>query len=468
MSHSVPDAKASLPQWLAYLESLHHTTIDMGLDRIRAVAKQLSLATPYVKITVAGTNGKGSVCAMLEAILLAAGYKTGVYTSPHLISFNERIRLNGEMATDAQIVSQLVQIEQARGDISLSYFEYTTLAALMLFKQQGVDVAVLEVGLGGRLDAVNLVDADCAIITSIDIDHTEYLGDTREKIGWEKAHVFRAGKPAICADPVPPQTVIDYARDLGADLWLFGKDFNYSGDRQQWAFGGRAQRRSGLAYPALRGANQLLNASAALAAIEALRLTLLVPQQAIRVGLAQVTLPGRLQILPGTPAIVLDVAHNQHAAAALGQNLDNMSGFQQTHAVVGMFKDKDAASVIKRLASRVDRWYCAGLEGPRGLSGDQLADIVRQVLATSPATSTLAAPDPAVVAPESGAPERPGVKAVPRKPVDWKQVVVSSFNDPALAFAEARKQASDNDRILVFGSFATVGPVLDILGRPSS
>ncbi|NYT64837.1 bifunctional tetrahydrofolate synthase/dihydrofolate synthase [Alcaligenaceae bacterium] len=468
MSHSVPDANAGLPQWLAYLESLHHTTIDMGLERIRAVAKKLVLATPYVKITVAGTNGKGSVCAMLEAILLSAGYKTGVYTSPHLISFNERIRLNGEMATDAQIVSQLVQIEQARGDISLSYFEYTTLAALMLFKQQGIDVAVLEVGLGGRLDAVNLVDADCAIITSIDIDHTDYLGDTREKIAWEKAHVFRSGKPAICADPVPPQTLIDYARDIGADLWLFGKDFNYSGDRQQWAFGGRVQRRSGLAYPALRGANQLLNASAALAAIEALRLTLLVPQQAIRVGLAKVSLPGRLQILPGTPAIVLDVAHNQHAAAALGQNLDNMSSFQQTHAVVGMFNDKDAASVIKRLASRVDRWYCAGLEGPRGLSGEQLADIVRQVLGGGLANDIPTVPDPTVAALASSDSNRPGVKAVPRKPIDQKHVVVSSFNDPTLAFAEARKQASDNDRILVFGSFATVGPVLDVLGRPSS
>lgn len=472
MSHTAPDSTASLSQWLAYLETLHHSTIDMGLDRIRVVAGQLALETPYIKITVAGTNGKGSVCAMLEAILLAAGYKTGLYTSPHLIDFNERIRINGEMATDQQIVQQFVLIEKARGNVSLSYFEYTTLAALMLFGQQGVDVAVLEVGLGGRLDAVNLVDADCAIITSIDIDHTEYLGDTREKIGLEKAHVFRAGQPAICADPVPPQTVVDYAHEIGADLWLFGTDFNYSGDRQQWAFGGRAQRRSGLAYPALRGANQLLNASAALAAIEALRLKLLVPQQAVRVGLAQVALPGRLQILPGTPVIVLDVAHNQHAAAALGQNLDNMSTYPHTHAVVGMFNDKDVASVISRLASRVDHWYCAGLPGPRGMTGQQLAEIVQNVVNKSQdqPTSATTVPD-ADSALQASTPDdrtRPGVRAVPRANTPREDVVVSSFDDPVQAFAQAQKQASDNDRILVFGSFATVGPVLDSLGRPAS
>src|SRR5690606_744400 len=265
MSRLQPSANATLPEWLDYLESLHRTPIDLGLDRLRAVADKLKLALPFVKITVGGTNGKGSTCAMLEAVLLAAGYKVGTYTSPHLIDFNERIRVDGEQAGDQDIIDQFHKIESARGEITLSYFEYTTLAALMLFEQQKVDVAVLEVGLGGRLDAVNPVDADCAIITSVDIDHTAYLGDTREKIGLEKAHIFRAGCPAICADPMPPQTILDYASQIGADLWLFGKDFNYSGARQQWAYGGRSQRRSGLAYPALRGANQLLNASAALA-----------------------------------------------------------------------------------------------------------------------------------------------------------------------------------------------------------
>lgn len=467
MSLIAPDAAATLNDWLTYLETLHHTTIDMGLDRIRTVAAALPLQMPFVKITVGGTNGKGSVCAMLEAMLLAAGYKTGVYTSPHLIDFNERIRLNGTMATDQQIIQQFVQIDQARGAVSLSYFEYTTLAALMLFQQQGIDVAVLEVGLGGRLDAVNLVDTDCAIITSVDIDHTEYLGDTREKIGLEKAHIFRSGKPAICADPVPPTTLIDYAQEIGADLWRFGTDFNYSGDRQQWAFGGREQRRSGLAYPALRGANQLLNASAALAAIEALRLKLLVPQQAVRMGLAQVSLPGRLQILPGLPTIVLDVAHNQHAAAALGQNLDNMTAYPVTHAVVGMFADKDIISVISRLSSRIDRWYCAGLSGPRGMSGQQLAEKVQQVLDQRAASVQTSAPE-LQPAPNTKTSTRPSVRPVPRTSIPSTEVVVSSFNDPVLAFTEARKQATDNDRIVVFGSFATVGPVLEFLGRPAS
>jgi len=422
---------ASLDQWLGHLESLHPRTIELGLDRIRQVARQLELELPFVKITVGGTNGKGSTCAMLEAILLAAGYRVGLYTSPHLIDFNERIRVNGEIASDEQIIAQFRRIEAGRGDISLSYFEFATLAALMCFAQAGVDVAVLEVGLGGRLDAVNLVDADCAIVTSIDIDHTEWLGDSREKIGWEKAHIFRLGRPAICADPVPPETLVRHAADIGADLWLFGRDFNYSGDRQQWSYGGRDQRRSGLAYPALRGANQLLNASAALAALEALRDTLVVPQQAVRVGLAQVALPGRLQILPGKPAIVLDVAHNPHAAAALAQNLDSMAFYPYTHAVVGMYKDKDIVQVVGKLASRVDHWYCASLEGPRGASGEELAAAVRQALPSGQAEET----------------------------------TVSSFDNPVQAFAQARKQADENDRILVFGSFSTVGPVLAELGR---
>lgn len=431
MSLVVPSSTASLTEWLAYLELLHHQPIELGLDRIRVVAQKLALTHPFVKITVGGTNGKGSTCAMLEAILLAAGYRVGMYTSPHLIDFNERIRVNGENAGDAQITEQFARIEAARGEVSLSYFEYTTLAALMLFEQSGLDVVVLEVGLGGRLDAVNLVDADCSIVTSVDIDHTEWLGDTREKIGWEKAHIYRSGRPAICADPVPPESLVAYAKEIGADLWLFGHDFNYSGDRQQWGYGGRGRRRSGLAYPALRGANQLLNASAALAALEALRDRLVVPQQAVRLGLSQASLPGRLQILPGKPTVVLDVAHNPHAAAALAQNLDAMSFYPYTHAVVGMLRDKDVKGVVAKLARRVNRWYCASTEGPRGLEGTQLADIVREVL----------------------------------PPPGKDPVTVSSFINPVQAFTEARKQAAGGDRILVFGSFATVGPVLKELGR---
>ncbi|NYT60931.1 bifunctional tetrahydrofolate synthase/dihydrofolate synthase [Alcaligenaceae bacterium] len=469
MSRLVPSNTATLQDWLGYLETLHRTPIDLGLDRIRAVADKLDLKFPFVKITVAGTNGKGSTCAMLEAILLAAGYKVGLYTSPHLVDFNERIRLSGELASNEQIIQQFQHIEAIRGDVSLSYFEYTTLAALMLFEGHKLDVVVLEVGLGGRLDAVNLVDTDCAIITSIDIDHTEYLGDTREKIGWEKAHIFRAGRPAICVDPVPPQSVIDYAAEIGAELRLFGKDFNYSGDRQQWAYGGRSQRRSGLAYPALRGANQLLNATAALAAIEALHPKLAVPQQAVRIGLAQVSLPGRLQILPGTPSIILDVAHNPHAAAALGQNLDSMGYFPHTHAVVGMLQDKDVAGVVAKLATRVDRWYCAGVEGPRGMSGEDLAQIVRQVVQSSAAKDTFEQNSREVTRlvskAEPGATHRPGVRPVAPTPPSANDVTVTCFNDPVLAFTAAQKQAGENDRILVFGSFSTVGPVLNELGR---
>ncbi len=469
MSRLEPSNSSTLQEWLAYLETLHRTSIDMGLDRVRAVAEKLNLQLPFVKITVGGTNGKGSTCAMLEAILLASGYKVGLYTSPHLVDFNERIRVNGEYASDQQIIEQFQKIEATRGDISLSYFEYTTLAALILFENQKLDVAVLEIGLGGRLDAVNVVDADCAIITSVDIDHTAYLGDTREQIGWEKAHIFRSGRPAICADPVPPQTLIDYAAEIGADLWLFGKDFNYSGDRLQWAYGGRAQRRSGMAYPALRGANQLLNASAALAALEALRPKLAVPQQAVRIGLAQVSLPGRLQIIPGNPAIVLDVAHNPHAAAALGQNLDGMAYYPYTHAVVGMLNDKDIAGVIGKLVNRVDHWYCAGVEGARGMSGEALADIVRQVVTSSTAKTIAPVQEYKSASHESAgqgnAPHKPGVRPGIVPSVQLDSVTVSSFDNPVHAFTAARKQASDNDRIVVFGSFSTVGPVLSELGR---
>lgn len=470
MSLPAPGEGAPLQEWLSYLESLHAKPIDLGLDRIKAVAGKLGLASPFVKITVGGTNGKGSTCAMLEAMLLAAGYKVGLYTSPHLVDFNERIRVNGEFATDQRIIEQFRRIDEGRGDITLSYFEFATLAALLLFEQEQVDVAVLEVGLGGRLDATNMVDTDCAIITSVDIDHTEYLGDTREKIGWEKAHIFRLGRPAICADPMPPQTIADYAQEIGADLWLFSKDFNYSGDRQQWAYGGRGQRRSGLAYPALRGANQLLNASAALAALEALRPRLAVPQQAVRLGLAQVSLPGRMQILPGTPAIVLDVAHNPHAAAALGQSLDSMGHFPHTHAVIGMLNDKDIPGVLAKMVHRVDRWYCTSLPGPRGTSGADLADAVRRAVSgmaglrskhetDEHAQSAQAGPD------NEGGHAKPGVRPVAPPAVAVDTVSIASFDNPVQAFTEARKQASENDRILVFGSFATVGPILDALGR---
>lgn len=473
-----PDASATLDQWLAYLEALHPTEIELGLNRIRDVAQRLELSYPYTTITVGGTNGKGSVCSMLEAITLAGGYKVGLYTSPHLVHYNERIRLNGEFATDAQIVEQFCRIEAARGSVSLSYFEFSTLAALLLFEQQRVDIAILEVGLGGRLDAVNLVDTDCAIITSIDIDHSSYLGTTREQIAFEKAHIFRSGRPAICADPQPPQTLIDYANTANADLWLFGTDFNYSGDRQQWSYGGRSQRRSALAYPALRGANQLLNATAALAALEALRSKIVIPQHAVRLGLSHAAPPGRFQILPGQPIVVLDVAHNPHAAAALGQNIANMPCAGATYAVVGMLRDKDAIGTLSKLTPHVDHWLCTSVAGTRALSGEELAKLVREVLRDPEISSHHMTPGSTaqtgangIMGLASATPEqaddghRPGVRPVVPDLRPKVNASIDHFSDPVTAFDVARDRATVNDRILVFGSFATVGPVLDGLGR---
>jgi len=421
-----PNATSSLESWLSYLESIHAKPIDMGLDRVRAVAARMGLQLDCVTIVVAGTNGKGSTCAMLEGMLLAGGYRVGLYTSPHLLHFNERARLNGEPASDAQLTERFAAVEAARGDVSLTYFEFTTLAIMALFADSVLDVAILEVGLGGRLDAVNIVDADCSIITSVDIDHVEWLGDTREKIGLEKAHVYRAGRPAICADPVPPASLVEHAEAIGADLWLFGRDFNYSGDRQQWSYGGRSRRRNELGYPALRGANQLLNASAALAALETLESQLPVPQQAVRLGLLQAALPGRFQILPGQPTTILDVAHNPHAVSVLAQSLDNMGFFPYTHAVFGMLSDKDVDTVIARMGDRIDHWYCATLPGPRGLSGEELARRVRAA--------------------------GYGSDAADRS--------VTICVDPAAALETARGKAGDGDRIVVFGSFLTVAGVL--------
>ncbi|WP_199724752.1 bifunctional tetrahydrofolate synthase/dihydrofolate synthase [Noviherbaspirillum saxi] len=420
----------TLSGWLSLLETMHPKAIDMGLERVAQVKDRLGIHFDCPVIIVGGTNGKGSTCAMLEAILMQAGYRVGVYTSPHLIDFNERARVHGEPATDDALVNQFAAVEEKRGDVSLTYFEFTTLAIMRLFAQSGLDAVILEVGLGGRLDAVNVIDADVAIVTSVDIDHTEYLGDTREKIGFEKAGIFRPGRTAICGDPVPPQSLIDHAKAIGADLWLFGHDFNYSGDKQQWNYGGRAQRRNSLGYPALRGANQLLNASAVLAALEALRDRLPVGAQEVRTGLALVDLPGRFQVLPGRPAIVLDVAHNPHAAATLAQNLDNMGFHPYTYAVFGAMQDKDIDGIIAHLKDRVDHWCLTDLPLPRAAS----ADYIRKKLA-----------DAGIV---------PCTEA-------GKECTVETFDTPATAFENARSRAGENDRIAVFGSFLTVAGVME-------
>jgi dihydrofolate synthase/folylpolyglutamate synthase len=393
---------------------------------VRGVAQRLGLALPCTTITVGGTNGKGSTCAMLEAILLEAGYRVGTYTSPHLVDFAERARVNGKPAEATLLAAQFEAVEAARGEVTLTYFEFTTLAVLRLFQQAGLDVAILEVGLGGRLDAVNIVDADCAIVTSIDIDHADWLGETREAIGFEKAHIFRPGRPAICSDPSPPRSLVEHAEAIGADLWLFGRDFNYAGDRQQWSWAGRANRRNALAYPALRGANQLLNASGVLAALDSLRDRLPVSQQAVRQGFAVVELPGRFQVLPGQPAIVLDVAHNPHAAAHLAANLDNMGFFPYTWAVFGVMRDKDVDAMIAALKGRIDHWLLAALPGERAADPEWIAGRLR----------------------EAGVAE------------GTAEASIVCHASPSEALVAAQERAGPNDRIVVFGSFLTVADVL--------
>ncbi|MDI1339318.1 bifunctional tetrahydrofolate synthase/dihydrofolate synthase [Polaromonas sp.] len=417
------DKPHTLADWLAHCERLHPHAIDLGLDRVRSVAERMALRFDCPVITVAGTNGKGSSCAMLEAILGQAGYRTGVYTSPHLVHFEERCRLRGEIARADQLLPHFERVEALRGDISLTYFEFTMLAIFSLMAASGLDVVVLEVGVGGRLDSVNIIDADCALITSIDIDHTELLGKDRESIGREKAGIMRAGKPAVVGDPVPPQSVIDHAAEVGADLWRLGHDFNFSGDQQQWAWAGRGRRYAGLAYPALRGANQLVNASGVLAALTALRDRLPVTAQAVRNGLGMVELPGRFQIISGQPTLVLDVAHNPHAVAALTENLDAMGFYPCTHGVFGAMADKDLAQMLKRVGPLVDRWYFTDLPTPRAATAGDL-------LATWQAQNT----------------RQDARASVHAGPVQALQAAVAAA-DPA-------------DRIVVFGSFYTVGGVL--------
>jgi dihydrofolate synthase/folylpolyglutamate synthase len=413
----------TLSEWLAHCEQLHPQAIDMGLDRVRQVAQRMNLRLTLPVITVAGTNGKGSTCALLEAIYLQAGYKTGVYTSPHLVHFEERCRLVGESPQAEVFASAFACVEAARHDTSLTYFEFSTLAILKMMSDAGLDVVILEVGLGGRLDAVNIIDPDCAIITSIDLDHTALLGTDRDSIGLEKAGIMRAGQPVVISDPMPPESVVKHAQALGADAWLFGKDFNFSGDQLQWSWAGRGRRYSGLAYPALRGANQLLNASGVLAALEVMRTQLPVTAQAIRNGLAMVELTGRFQIVPGEPVLVLDVAHNPHSVAALAANLDAMGFYPTTHAVFGAMADKDLDSMLKKLQPLVDAWYFTDLPLPRASTAQQLA-------------------------------------------TDWaalntrKDVRSSVHETPQKALDAAILAADPTDRILVFGSFYTVGGVL--------
>ena len=420
-----------LDAWLDYIGHQHSAEIVMGLDRVRIVWQRMNTPRAPINVIVGGTNGKGSTCAMLESILHSAGFKTGLYSSPHLLRYNERVRLDQIEASDTQLMASFEAVERARNALEpavpLTYFEFATLSALWLFHREGVDVSILEVGLGGRLDAVNIVDADVSIVVSVDLDHQSYLGNTREKIGFEKAHIYRAGRPAIFADADPPQALLDHANQIEADLRLLNRDFRYQVMGGQWQFFGRDCARHSLPFPALRGGYQLKNASAALAALEALQHRLPVSQGQVKRGLLEIEWPGRMQVLPGRPVVVLDVAHNPHAARALDDALGSMEFYQNTYAVFGMLKDKDIDSVVEILKGRFDFWCIAGLESAAGARGANAELLAEKLEAHGQAGK------------------------------------FSRHVSIAQAYAAAREKAGENDRILVFGSFYTVAEILRLL-----
>jgi len=411
----------SLDDWLAFISAQHPATIALGLERVREVAQRMALGKLPVAITIGGTNGKGSTCAFLERILIESGYRAGCYTSPHLLRYNERVRLLGEDAGDAALAASFARVEAARGATPLTYFEFGTLAALGLFAASHLDIVVLEVGLGGRLDAVNIVDADCAAVVSVDLDHQSYLGDDRESIGFEKAGIFRPGRPAIFGDIDPPRRLKEHAQAIGADLLLLGRDFRYVEHGQQWDFIGRKSTKRSLPMPALRGRWQLKNASVALACLDEIADRVPVSLGEVKRGLTLARLPGRLQVLAGRPSVVLDVAHNPHAARALADGLGDMGYYERTFAVLAMLADKDIGGVIEALRHRVDLWFVAAAVAERAAPAERIATALAE-RGLGPATRTFA--------------------TVPA------------------ALEAARREAGPNDRIVVFGSFHTVAEAL--------
>lgn len=417
-----PKATDSLETWLSYLEKSHFKPIDMGLDRIRSVAEELDLLkpAPYV-ITVAGTNGKGSTCKLLETALIHSGFSVGVYSSPHLIHYNERVRIQGEMVSDAELVAVFDLIEQRKSQ-SLTYFEFGTLAALAIFAQRKVDIAILEVGLGGRLDATNIVDSDCAVITSIDIDHVEFLGDNREVIGREKAGIFRPHRPVIIGEPDCPQSILDYANELQCPVSRRGVEWDFSQkfDRLLWQGAGET-----LDLPPPR--IPVPNAATAVAVLKSLPFT--ITDEVIAKAIADTTMVGRFQQLPASelqkkakgrplPTVIMDVGHNPHAARYLAQRLAAMQQPQRKiYAVFSVLVDKDLAGIVEPLSSLIDEWHCAGLHGFRGQTAEQVEDKLLKVLPNA---------------------------------------VTSRHFDIATASDAVLTQATAQDLVIVFGSFHTV------------
>ena len=418
----------TLAEWLAWQEGLNPKGIELGLERVHQVWNALGAPAPArTVISVAGTNGKGSVVAYCDAMLRAAGYRVGSYTSPHLQRYNERIHIDGAEATDQALCEAFTAIDAARGDIPLTYFEFGTLAALWLFAREGLDAAVLEVGLGGRLDAVNLIDPDLAMVTSIDLDHQDWLGDDREAIGFEKAGIFRAAIPAICGDPQPPASLLAHAAAIDAPLQCVGRDFSALRRGDHWDFEGPAGSRRGLPLPAMRGAHQLANAATALAGLATVADRLPLDQRAVREGLLAAQVAGRMEVLPGDPLWLLDVGHNPHAARALAATLADQFVPGRTYAVLAMLADKDPAGVVQALADRVDHWLLAGLDGPRAMTAAQLQARLPAGLDTE------------------------------------------CCDDVEAALARAGSLAGKGDRVVVLGSFHTVGKARAWLGiHPAS
>ncbi len=417
----------TLDQWLHWQETLNPKKIDMTLERVQHVLAVMQLSSlPYIVITVAGTNGKGSCVALLSAMLRAGGYRVGAYTSPHILRYNERVVIDGEAADDETLCQSFDRIDNARGNTPLTYFEFGTLAAMDIFAQSNIDVALLEVGLGGRLDATNAVDADAALIASIGIDHVSWLGDNRELIGFEKAGIFRAGRPAICGDVNPPQSVRRVAEDLGADWWGANEQFGYRKENGCWSWWSANKQRSALPYPALRGEVQVANAAAVIAVLESMSERLPLSQSDIRAGLQSVVLAARFQVVPGPLANpvtrIYDVAHNVAAANELSNRLQHLPSEGKTFALTSLFADKDISGVVSPLIDKVDSWHIFTLDAERAASLDQLS------------TALL----------ESGA----------------KQF--DSHDSPADAWQAVLAKTKAGDRIVIFGSFYTVAAIMSL------
>jgi len=414
----------TLEDWLAHISAQHPAAIALGLDRVREVWQRVIPAEAGIQpklapavVTVGGTNGKGSTCAILERILLESGYRVGLYTSPHIERYNERVRIQGEEASDELLAEAFERVEKARGDVALTYFEYGTLAAFAAFAGAKLDAVILEVGLGGRLDAVNVIDADVSCVVTVDMDHMAFLGNDRDSIGFEKAGIYREGRPAIYGDTNPPKRLVQHAETIGAKLLLLGRDFGFETHERQWDFFGPFGARRALPMPALRWRWQLKNAAVALTALDMLAERLPVSLGEVKKGLALVSLPGRLQVVPGRPSIVLDVAHNPQAARSLASGLGDMPYAPRSLGVFAILADKDADGVIAAMRDRIDAWYVSAAQAERAASAAQVADALRK----------------------QGLGDR-----------------VRTFATVGAALEAARRDAGPDDRIVVFGSFYTV------------